>query len=318
MTLQFTSGIGLSRLDAVYSSGNISISGFVSDPGFVDPTAGSSAANYSAGVLTFTMVNGGVHAFYFTNRTASAGQTLRIDVDENAGSQFGVARIGYANVHTLIGPDVPSNVSSSYSTADGRLILTGYADTPGTVPANLYENVDWFGISGGNNNEAIEGAESLNLQFSGGTGLTGIATRYTSGQVVLSGFTADPGLTDPSGIATAVNYSGGTLSYTFNAPHAPEVAVGFTNVSASAGQMLSLHTDGSAGSQIALTRFSYDLTPVYLSIAKSGNNIILSWPNGTLQQSTNVSGSYSNVLGATSPYTNAIIGPQKYFRVKVQ
>src|SRR5947209_13106646 len=95
--------------------------------------------------------------------------------------------------HTLLGPDVPSNVSSSDSTPDGLLTLTGYADTPGTVPANLYGNVDWLGISGGNNNEAVEGAESLNLQFSALTGLSGIATRYTSGQVVLSGFTADPG-----------------------------------------------------------------------------------------------------------------------------
>ena len=318
LTLQFASGIGLSRLDTVYSSGDVSISGFVSDPGFVDPSAGTSGANYSGGVLTFTMVNGGFHALYFTHRAASAGQTLRITVAQNAGTQFGIARVGYADAHTLLGPDVPSNVSPSYSTPDGLLTLTGYADTPGTVPDNLYENVDWFGISGGNNTEAIDGPESLNLQFSGGTGLSGIATRYTSGQVVLSGFTADPGFADPSGIATSVNYSGGTLSYTFNAPHAPDVAVSFTNASASAGQVLALHTDGSSGSQIALTRISYALGSVYVSIAKSGNNVVLSWPSGTLQQSTNVSGFYSNVFGATSPYTNAITGPQKFFRVKVQ
>src|SRR5882724_6942644 len=283
LTLQFAAGIGLSRLDTVYSSGEASISGFASDPGFVDPLAGTSGANYSGGVLTFTMVNGGLHAFYFTNRAASAGQTLRINVDENAGSQFGIALVGYANAHTLIGPDVPSNVSSSAGTSDGLLTLTGYADTPGTVPANLYGNVDWLGISGGNNNEAIEGAESLNLQFSALYGLSGIATRYTSGQVVLSGFTSDPGLTDPSGIATGVNYSGGTLSYTFNAPHAPEVAVSFANVSASAGQTIALHTDGNSGSQIALTRINYATASVYVSIIKSEGNIILTWPFGTLQ-----------------------------------
>src|SRR5881409_2102277 len=120
------------------------------------------------------MVNGGLHAFYFTNRAASMGQTLRINVDENPGSQFAIARVGYADAHTLIGPDIPSNVSSSQSTPDGLLTLNGYSDTPGTVPANLYENVDWFGISGGNNTEAIEGAESLNLQFTSVAGLSGI------------------------------------------------------------------------------------------------------------------------------------------------
>ena len=45
---------------------------------------------------------------------------------------------------------------------------------------------------------------------------------------------------------------------------------------------------------------------------------ITTWPSGTLQESTNVSGTYTEVLGASSPYTNAIAGPQKYFRVKVQ
>ena len=49
LTIQFKSWIGLSRLDTVYSSGVISISGFVSDPGFVDPSAGTSGANYSGG-----------------------------------------------------------------------------------------------------------------------------------------------------------------------------------------------------------------------------------------------------------------------------
>lgn len=318
LTLQFASGIGLSRLDTVYSSGEVSISGFLSDPGFVDPSVGTTGANYSGGVLTFTMVNGGFHALYFTNRAASAGQTLRINVAENAGTQFAIARVGYVDAHTLIGPDVPSNVSPSYSTPDGLLTLTGYADTPGTVPANLYENVDWFGVAGGNNTEAIEGSESVNLQFSGGTGLSGIATRYTSGQVVLSGFTGDPGFTDLSGIATSVNYSGGTLSYMFNAPHAPEVAVSFTNTSASAGQTLTLHTDGSAGSQIALTRINYAVGAVYISIVKSAGNIILSWPFGTLQEASAVNGSYSDVLGATSPHTNAISGTQKYYRIKVQ
>ena len=60
------------------------------------------------------------------------------------------------------------------------------------------------------------------------------------------------------------------------------------------------------------------VAPVTLSITKSGSNVILSWPNGTLQQSTNVGGTYSDIIGATSPYTNSISGTQNFFRVKVQ
>jgi hypothetical protein len=188
------------------------------------------------------------------------------------------------------------------------------------VPANLHENYNWFGISGGANSQSIEGAESMNVQFANGVGLSGLGTRYTYGQVVISGFTSDPGFTDPSGIATGVSYGSGTLSYTFNAPHSPELVVAFTNLAASAGQTLSFHTDGTGNSQLTLTRINYAAAaaPVILSIAKSGNNLVLTWPSGTLQESTNVLSGYTDVSGATSPYTTAISGPQRYFRVKVQ
>ena len=147
--------------------------------------------------------------------------------------------------------------------------------------------------------------------------MTGLGTRYTSGQIIISGFTADPGFTDPSGTATGVSYSAGTLSYTFNAPHSPEVVVTFTNLAASLGQDLSLYTDGGPTSQLTLTRIDYS-APVSLSITKSGDNVILTWPNGTLQESSDALSGYTDVSGATGPYTNAISGPQRFFRVKVQ
>ncbi|HWX21619.1 MAG TPA: hypothetical protein VN578_17080 [Candidatus Binatia bacterium] len=316
VTLQFANGVGLARLDSVYSGGTVILSGFVTDPGFKDPSNSSGSHSYAGGALTFTVTNSGPCSFYFTNRAASAGRTIRLN---KADSQFGIGGIWYARTQTLLGPDITSNVSPYYNTQDGLVALTGYSDTPGTVPANLYENVNWFGISGGANTESIDGAESLTVHFAGGAGLSGLGTRYTSGQVIISGFTSDPGFSDPSGIATGVSYSGGTLSYTFNSPRSPEIVVAFTNLSASIGQVLSLHTDGNPGSQLTLTRINYaGVAPVTLSIARSGTNVVLSWPNGTLQESTNVSGTYSNVFGATSPYTNPATAPRQFFRVKVQ
>jgi hypothetical protein len=55
-----------------------------------------------------------------------------------------------------------------------------------------------------------------------------------------------------------------------------------------------------------------------LGIAKVGNNIILTWPVGALQAAPAASGSYTNVPSATSPYTNAITGAEKFFRVLLQ
>src|SRR5439155_2329746 len=68
VTLQFANGVGLARLDSVYSGGTVILSGFVSDPGFKDPSTSSSSHSYVNGVLTFTMANGGACSFYFTNR----------------------------------------------------------------------------------------------------------------------------------------------------------------------------------------------------------------------------------------------------------
>ena len=61
------------------------------------------------------------------------------------------------------------------------------------------------------------------------------------------------------------------------------------------------------------------LGTVKLTVLKSGNNIILSWPTGTLLSSATLNGTYLPVGGATSPYTNTpAIGTKTFYRVQVQ
>ena len=60
------------------------------------------------------------------------------------------------------------------------------------------------------------------------------------------------------------------------------------------------------------------LNTTRLTAVLSGGNIIVSWPTGTLQAAGTVSGVYTNVPGATSPYTNAISGGQLYYRAQLQ
>jgi hypothetical protein len=81
-----------------------------------------------------------------------------------------------------------------------------------------------------------------------------------------------------------------------------------------------VHTDGGAGSQVTLTRIGYasPASAVKLSIANYGSQVVVSWPSGTLQESGNVSGGYTNVVGATSPYTNSVSGSAAFFRALVQ
>ena len=60
------------------------------------------------------------------------------------------------------------------------------------------------------------------------------------------------------------------------------------------------------------------LNTVRLTMIRSGNDVVLSWPFGTLQSAPAVSGAYTNVPGATSPLTNAPAETTKFYRVQVQ
>jgi len=314
LTLQFASSAGLSRLDSVYSAGEVIIAGFRGDPGFVDANSSGSSAFYVDGTLTITLAYGGLLSFYFNNRAASAGQTLHLTVSDTPGSQLGIAGIGYAAVQSLIAPDLAGNFTSTHTTADGLLTITAYNDTPGSTEGGLNESVNWFGIAGGNNNEAVEGSESLNLQFSNRVGLASLGFRYTSGPVIISGFSADPNFSDPSGTATGVSFANGTLSFSFDAPSSPERVVNF-NPAASIGQTLSLHTDGTGGPQIALSRIDYGSRQSSLAIARLGLDVVVSWSGGNLAQSSSVNGVYAPVSGASSPYTNSVAAGPRFYRL---
>ena len=72
--------------------------------------------------------------------------------------------------------------------------------------------------------------------------------------------------------------------------------------------------------------YNYALTPnqvqahylatVRLTVNKLGSDVVLSWPFGTLQQADTVSGPYTDVGRATSPYTNSPTASSSFFRVK--
>ena len=57
---------------------------------------------------------------------------------------------------------------------------------------------------------------------------------------------------------------------------------------------------------------------VTLQIQIFAGQPVLTWPAGTLQAATNVTGSYADVAGATSPYTPGPSGDPQFFRVRVR
>ncbi|MGC3957785.1 MAG: LamG domain-containing protein [Verrucomicrobiota bacterium] len=54
-----------------------------------------------------------------------------------------------------------------------------------------------------------------------------------------------------------------------------------------------------------------------IKIARVGSDVILTWLGGTLQQADSVTGSYTDVVGAQSPYAIPANAASKFFRVKM-
>jgi hypothetical protein len=57
---------------------------------------------------------------------------------------------------------------------------------------------------------------------------------------------------------------------------------------------------------------------VTLNIQATVNQVILTWPQGTLQSASQVNGPFGDISGATSPYTNTVSGTQQFYRVRIQ
>ena len=57
--------------------------------------------------------------------------------------------------------------------------------------------------------------------------------------------------------------------------------------------------------------------PAKITIQPLGKSVILSWPAGTLQSATNITGPWGDVSGAP-PRTNPAIAPQEFYRAKLQ
>ena len=163
---------------------------------------------------------------------------------------------------TLFAPAITNDVSPSYTTPDALLTVTAYANSNATITANLAQQGTWFGVAGGGNAVAVDTTESVKLQFAPPAALYSIGHIWTRSQVIISGFAADPGFTDPAGYATGVNYANGTLTYYHNWDGGSEHVFTFSNPAASAGRTLRLNVfDAAGGWQATVTRIEYTPTP---------------------------------------------------------
>jgi hypothetical protein len=55
-----------------------------------------------------------------------------------------------------------------------------------------------------------------------------------------------------------------------------------------------------------------------IKIAPAGSNLVLTWPGGALLEATNLTGPWTPVSSATSPYTNTPSSATEFYRVQLQ
>ncbi len=122
--------------------------------------------------------------------------------------------------------------------------------------------------------------------------------------------------TDGSGFTTLYSFSAVDTNYPYvNSdgvhPAASLILSGNTLYGTASGGGLA-----GGGTVFALSLASVGSVP--LNIQLLGNKVVLSWSNPVfaLQAAPKVQGTYTNVTGATSPYTNAITGSQQFFRLQ--
>ena len=169
------------------------------------------------------------------------------------------------------------------------------------------------------------------------------ATPYPSGNsdgatpyagLILSGNTlygtASSGGSSRNGAVFAVNTDGTgfTTLHSFTATD-PNTGTNSDGANLQAGLILSGNTlygtapDG--GSSGAGTVFSLSFAP-QLTITRSAANVVVMWPTNfagfdftpfALQTAPDLSATFTNLPGATSPYTNPATAPQQFFRLKM-
>jgi len=140
-----------------------------------------------------------------------------------------------------------------------------------------------------------------------------------SGNVFVTGYTTDDSLRFDR---LTIGYSSaGVPLWTnrYNGPGNNDDSGNAVAVDAGGNVLVTGYSHGTNSSTDFATIKYAGVQPSPLSIQRANNSLVLSWPNPTfrLQSGPAVTGTFTNVPGATSPFTNPATGSQQWFRLKL-
>jgi uncharacterized repeat protein (TIGR03803 family) len=238
----------------------------------------------------FVLSNNTLYGVTLTGGSDAAGTVFKINTDGT----------GFTVLHTFSG-------GNDGGSPGGSLTLSGNTLYGTTIVGGSYGEGTIFKIN-------TNGISFINLfNFNGDNGAGPVGDLVLSGNI-LYGATSSGG----AGVGTVfkVNIDGTGFTNLYNFPWSPTTGNAPNGGDPTAGLVLSGNTlYGTAGTVFALTLFCASIP---LNIQLIGTNVVLRWsdPAFYLQAAPTVSGVYTNVPGAVSPYTNAITGSEIFFRLR--
>lgn len=190
-------------------------------------------------------------------------------------------------------------------------------------------NYDIFAAAGGQNKAIVReftitpnGSGQIIVAFT-----VGAADQpKCSGIEILLPQTASPvaGNNGPISAGMTLNLTASTVpgaAYSWTGPNGfvstnqnPSIVNASTNVSG----VFSVTATADGCSSAPVTTTATIGPPAAVSARSLPGKIILSWPSGTLQSATNVSGPWGDVSGAASPRTNPASASQEFYRLRLQ
>lgn len=253
---------------------------------FTHDGRGPAGLTLSGGVLYGTTTSGGAgYGTIYKINTDGSGYTVLKSFNFNDGSnpQTGI---------TFLGGAMYGATTGGGSSGNGVLYKMNVNGSNYTVLRNFN------GSDGGNSYTTLTSVGNVLYGTTFGGGGFGYGTVFSMNA-------------DGSGYSVIKNFTAPTGSFTTNSDGAHPWEGGMIFVG---GALYGTAQNG--GSTGNGTIFKIDPS-IPMSARLISNALVISWTNATftLQSAPSLSGVYTNVPGATSPYTNATTGPQKFFRL---
>ncbi len=297
---------------AIDSAGNVFVTGYLTD--------GQGAGSYltlaysGAGVPLWTNIYPapGGQAFGIANVVDTSGNVFITGGSAGIGSDYDYATLKYSSAGVPLwtnrynGPKSGEDIATSIALDNaGNVLVFGRS-----APQNGYHDYALVKYSS-------DGTPLWTNRYNGPMNGYDFGTAVAvdqSDNAFVSGYVA--GVYPPINLATLAYSSSGVPLWT---NIYPSLLLSFGDPGGlavdTAGNVFVTSRDGPSGKSVVI-KYSSSVR-AFLSAQKLNDNLVLTWTNAgfNLQAAPAPTGNFTNILGATSPYTNSVHGSQCFFRL---